>query len=310
MKKNTELPGQFLFDGSTRQQKILDEAVESVRMVHDMLKGDKIYGCFSGGKDSLAMKIVIRKAAEKDGVPLSEYADFHYNITGIDPPELYRYIKQSHPDVQMHMYEESMWSLIARKGPPTRLHRFCCAHLKERGGYGRYCATGVRWEESNNRAKFRARHETLGKSKRENFLFNDNGEARRNFEMCPIKAKRIVNPIIGFTGEDVWSLIKSEREPYCCLYDEGFDRLGCIGCPMASKTRYAQFERWPQFKKLYLRAFGKHLEYRKQRGLPIAPELSTPEGMFAWWMEEFTLNSQIEGQMFFDDEDEEGVFLL
>ena len=31
-----------------------------------MLGGAKIYGCFSGGKDSTALKIVMRLAAEKD----------------------------------------------------------------------------------------------------------------------------------------------------------------------------------------------------------------------------------------------------
>ena len=40
--------------------------------------------------------------------------------------------------------------------------------------------------------------------------------------------------------------------PYCSLYDEGFKRLGCIGCPMASAThRKKQFERWPRYEKLW-----------------------------------------------------------
>lgn len=303
MKKHS-FPEQLLLDGSTQQQKLLDDAIEKVRAVHDMLGGAKIYGCFSGGKDSTALKIVMRLAAEKDNVPLNEYCDFHYNITGVDPPELYRFIKEYHPDVHMEMYEESMWSLIRRKGPPTRLRRFCCAKLKEHGGYGRYCATGVRWEESNNRAKYRAAFEVLGSSKQKVFLLNDNGEARKHFEMCVTKQKRVVNPIIAFSSDNVWALIKDYKEPYCGLYDEGFERLGCIGCPMAGSHRHEAFERWPQFKALYIRSFTRHLDYRKLMGLPIHPELDTPEKLFAWWMEEITLKKDAIGQIFFDEEDE------
>ena len=108
------------------------------------------YLCFSGGKDSC----VIKALADIAGVKY----DAHYNVTGIDPPELVRFIKNYHPDVIFEKpYDKNgkritMWTLIPqRKMPPTRLARYCCQELKERGGFGRCVVTGVRWAESAKR---------------------------------------------------------------------------------------------------------------------------------------------------------------
>ena len=90
------------------------------------------YLCFSGGKDS----IVIKALADMAGVKY----DAHYNVTGIDPPELVRYIKDVHPDVAFDIPRDkdgkriTMWSLIPQKKiPPTRIARYCCQFLKEGG---------------------------------------------------------------------------------------------------------------------------------------------------------------------------------
>lgn len=114
------------------------------------------YLAFSGGKDS----VVIKALAEMAGVPY----DAHYRLTSVDPPELVHFIKEKHPDVHIDLprYEPkygeekgeriTMWNLIVKKKyPPTRLARYCCQYLKEDGGDGRMCITGVRWAESVNR---------------------------------------------------------------------------------------------------------------------------------------------------------------
>lgn len=44
-------------------------------------------------------------------------------------------------------------------------------------------------------------------------------------------------PIIDWSTEDVWNYIKTNNLRYCSLYDEGFDRIGCVLCPMASKNQ-------------------------------------------------------------------------
>lgn len=91
----------------------------------------------------------------------------------------------------------------------------------------------------------------------------DNRENARIVEMCYKDHTTLINPIIDWTTDEVWEFIKEYKIPYCCLYDEGFKRLGCIGCPMGTKTmREYEFERWPKYKNLYMIAFEKMIEHR------------------------------------------------
>lgn len=81
--------------------------------------------------------------------------------------------------------------------------------------------------------------------------------------MCYRTHTTMINPIIDWTDEEVWEFIREYKIAYCCLYDEGFKRLGCIGCPMGSvKQRQYEFERYPKYKNLYLLAFEKMIENR------------------------------------------------
>lgn len=82
-------------------------------------------------------------------------------------------------------------------------------------------------------------------------------------EMCYRTHTTTINPIVDWDDGEVWEFIKEYEVPYCCLYDEGFKRLGCIGCPMGSRQqREYEFERWPKYKNLYMMAFQKMIENR------------------------------------------------
>jgi len=249
------------------------------------------YLAFSGGKDSQCIYHLAKEAGVK--------FDAHYNLTTADPPELICFIKKNYPDVSRDRPKETMWQLIPRKlMPPTRLARYCCQKLKEGGGEGRIVVTGVRWAESVRRKQTRGIAEVLGKSKKENYiLLNDNEQERMMFENCTKKGKRIVNPIIDWEDEDVWEYIHTRNIEYCKLYDEGFKRLGCIGCPMAGKDGMLhQFERWPKFKQAYMRAFQRMLNTRKTKGLKNTWE--TPEDVFNWWVySQNRKDKEIEGQI-------------
>ena len=60
----------------------------------------------------------------------------------------------------------------------------------------------------------------------------------------------MVRPIVDWTEKDVWNYIRAHNLPYPSLYDEGFSRLGCIGCPLASRAnREKEYKRWPYFEK-------------------------------------------------------------
>lgn len=70
-----------------------------------------------------------------------------------------------------------------------------------------------------------------------------------------------------------------------------------MGCPMAGKAwREREFLRWPQYKQLYINAFGRMLEERKKRGKLDGSWRNGATGadVFNWWMEYDILPGQID----------------
>lgn len=259
---------------------------------------DGYYLAFSGGKDSQC----IYHLAKEAGVRF----DAHYNLTTLDPPELVYFIRENYPDVMVDKPEMSMWRLIAENGLPTRTRRWCCSILKEHGGEGRISVTGVRWEESVQRSH-RKPFEIVTLKKEDKKLFNDNDEDRRLFETCMQKGKRVINPIIDWELEDVWGYIKSRGLKYCKLYDEGWTRIGCIGCPMSGENRIFHFEKYPKYLENYKRAImkflPKYIEKCRVNGKKIMGQ--TADQMMHWWVygdgSDKVLNDQME--MFADEEE-------
>lgn len=269
--------------------------------------GEGYYLAFSGGKDSVVCKALMDMAGVK--------YDATYRVTSVDPPELVRFIKEQHPDVKREIPHDkdgnpvTMWNLIPnRLMPPMRTVRYCCEVLKESGGDGRMTVTGVRWEESSNRKQNQGLVTIYGKNAGKELadedgfeqtkrggavLVNDNEDNRRMLEQCYKRHKTVVNPIVDWTWRDVWEFINAENIPYCGLYDEGFTRLGCIGCPMATKKeRTRQFYRWNGYKEAYIRAFGRMLKERDRRGLETSRWTNATD-VFRIWIEENVVAGQI-----------------
>lgn len=264
--------GQLNVFGKTKLEVTLDK-------IKTFEPGDGYYLAFSGGKDSQC----IYHLCEMAGVKF----DAHYNVTSVDPPELVRFIKEHYPSVAIEKPRDkdgkqiTMWRLIASQTmPPTRKARYCCEKLKESGGKGRVTMTGVRWAESANRKNNQGLVTIMAKSKKMqqelqdadvNFqktnrggvvLNLDNAESRRGVEMCYRTRKTLVNPIIDWDDSDVWEFLDEiVKAPHCCLYDEGFKRLGCIGCPLSGgKHMQRDFKRWPKYEQLYIHAFERMIE--------------------------------------------------
>jgi len=213
------------------------------------------YLAFSGGKDS----VTVERLAKMAGVRF----DAHYHITTVDPPELVRFIKAHYPDVARERPEMSMFRLILHKQwPPMRTQRYCCEWLKESGGDGRFVVQGTRWAESPRRR-----------------------QKRKMTELCSSRSMRTLNPIIDWEDSDVWQFIRQEQIPYCSLYDEGFDRLGCILCPIGGNPK-REATRWPQFKAAYIRTFDRLLEVRQAVGKTT--RFATGAELYKWWIQRNT----------------------
>ena len=113
-------------------------------------------------------------------------------------------------------------------------------------------------------------------------LNNDNEESRKMVEQCYKLSKTVINPIIDWADDDVWEFIHEYDVPYCKLYDEGYKRLGCIGCPMASHdARVREFEKYPKYKRAYIRAFQRMLDAYSEERLT---DWETGEDVFKWWL--------------------------
>lgn len=184
----------------------------------------------SGGKDSS----VCVALAEKAGIDF----EVMHNHTTVDAPETVYFIRREFKRLEEkgvkctvnypHYKGErvTMWSLIPQKlMPPTRLVRYCCSILKERGGQGRYITTGVRWAESAARKKNRGIFEN-GHSNPEKrvILNNDNDDRRRLFETCMRQHKAVCNPIFtsaafpvsGASGV-LWRVRKADKRSLAAI---------------------------------------------------------------------------------------------
>ena len=167
-----------------------------------------------------------------------------------------------------------MWNLIPKKSmPPTRIARYCCAYLKEGAGSTRFVITGIRWAESPRRKQKRSGLE-LSNHKGQSIKYDPD----EVIDTTPYKY-RVLNPIIDWEESEVWEFIKSNDVPYCSLYDEGFERLGCVGCPMAGKKKMLmEFDRWPKYKKMYWRALEKTVPYKTDE------KFKDMDTYWDWWI--------------------------
>ena len=245
--------------GMSLEQKIA-HSIDLLR-IHE--PSDGYYLAFSGGKDSIVCKELLTMSGCK--------FDGHYNNTTIDPPELVRFIKNYHPEEWANRNESPQGNMLHRiatagKVPPTRASRWCCEEYKEYGGNDRVKVMGVRAEESSKRA-------------------------RRWKEVASDKDGSPVICVILFwtVKNDIWPFIRQRNIPYCSLYDEGWTRLGCVGCPLNPGSQKREFERWPKFeqnwKKAIIANWEKWHDVPREDGLPrYHAKFSSGEEFWQWWL--------------------------
>lgn len=196
---------------------------------------------FSGGKDSCVCKWLLQQA----GV---EFDAFFSNTT-MEAPETIAFIRKHHAEVKWRNPTPSkkvcerygikygfvpMMTAVAKlnKVAPTRGCRWCCEVYKETcPKTDRTIVLGVRqWESKRRQAKWTK-------------------------QVCEIRGQKLLLPILFWTDEEVWTCIRENNIPYCKLYDEGFTRIGCVGCPLQEiSSQRIEFNRWPNYERNWKRA--------------------------------------------------------
>lgn len=246
--------------------------------------------CTSEGKDSRVLGHLMRRAGVRHF--------YIHNITGIDPPELVYFQRKNFQqyadmgyDVYDCMYDMSIWQLMRKKMvPPLRHMRYCCEHLKERKTPEQgnaMISTGVRKAESTRRAKQRAELEHNYKNLAP--YDQEDGVEVETFRTCfdnpdwGCNGLWTINPIAEWPDHWIWDYSEEAHLEQCSLYQEGFDRLGCIGCPMArSCNRRKEFSRWPGFELLWRKAFDTLVKIRTEHGKK--QRFASGSEWFDWWM--------------------------
>lgn len=319
--------GQTEFGQEEALPQTLDEKIEQARkaiiLAADMSKsyyGEPLIVTYSGGKDSDVLLHLAEKYLRPDEF---EVLNSH---TSVDAPETVYHIRETFKRLQAKgikatehqpRYKDgtpiTMWNLIPKKLiPPTRTVRYCCSILKEASTPHRMCLAGVRASESNKRkgrdifatGKYKdAKYFSLSHATE---VHQESQEIQDDTWDCTlIKTMKqheevVVTPIYYWDDYDIWEYIRLEEIKTNPLYGKGYDRVGCVGCPLAThKKILKEFEDFPKYKQAYIRAFEKMIEVRRTTGR--ATVWQTGEEVFDWWIGENQYN--VKGQLsLFDDE--------
>lgn len=227
------------------------------------------YLAFSGGKDSQALYHIAQMAGVKFKA--------HMSLTTVDPPEVIRFVKKKYPDVELIKPKMSIYDMAKKKGClPTWNIRWCCAEFKETHGAGTITLLGIRNEESARRKKRKE--------------FEVNRKYAGNFDQWNIQHENVVScingkdkimlsPIIDWTEREVWAFLNYYNIPHCSLYDKGYNRIGCILCPMANHKQKIRYIRdYPHVRKKWIDTIKWLSENIWKK------KIEKPEIVFEWWI--------------------------
>ena len=218
--------------------------------------------CFSGGKDS----IVTEKLVRMSGVNHT----LQSTLTGIDPPQVTRFIRKNYQHCKFVRPRQSFWHLITTHNPSGGTGRgikWCCTKIKEWPSAKSPIVDriiGIRAEESTGRRKY----------PRINHI-----ESKAPGSKC--KHQIHYYPIFYWKEWNVWEFIEQHGLAYPKLYDEGFDRLGCVICPNHHNHHEPYRERWPQ----HFKCFEKYVKiwWYKRKGQGREMWHNSPEEFLEDW---------------------------
>lgn len=185
-------------------------------------KLDCFHVAFSGGKDSIVLLNLVKKALPKSGFIVV------FGDTGMEFPDTYDVIDKVEKQCRTegiefyravsHFKPEESWRLF---GPPSRVLRWCCSvhksapqtlKLREVLGKNDYVGmdyVGVRAHESVTRADYD--YENYGKKQKGQYSHNS---------------------ILEWSSAEIWMYIYANNLIINKAYKKGNSRVGCLFCPM------------------------------------------------------------------------------
>lgn len=185
-----------------------NKSLEILRQALQEFTPSQMAAAFTGGKDSLVILDLVRRAA---GGRIS-LTVLHVDTT-VDFPEIYEYRDRLAREWGFQLVVHQNREALA-EAPPTDDPQFCifCTKRLKTEALNQAIAkykwraliTGVRWDEHQARS-----HEVY-------------------FSPRPDHVR--VHPILHFRERDVWNYIEKYQLPYCSLYDKGYRSLGCVPC--------------------------------------------------------------------------------
>lgn len=224
---------------------IEDTTVKKIITVYKKYKDklDIFHVAFSGGKDSLVLLDLVKKALPRGSFVVV------FGDTGMEFPDTYEVIEKTHREceaegivfytAQSHLSSKDSWALF---GPPSRVLRWCCSvhksapqtiKLREVTGKENYTGmsfVGVRWEESASRSEYE--YENYGKKQKGQFSYN---------------------AILEWTSAEVWLYIFANGLMINQAYKKGSARVGCLCCPMGGgKSGFIEYKNYTTEVESYL----------------------------------------------------------
>ena len=202
---------------------------------------------YSGGKDSLATLLVVKKALGK--VPLL------FIDTGLEFPETLENVAVAAETYDLEVIrasgEEAFWEEFEQLGPPAMDYRWCCTACKLRPVRK---LIEQRWGECLSFIGQR-RYESQRRK-----------ESSRVFRNGIVKNQVSAAPIHNWTALHVWLYIFREQAPWNPLYAQGLDRIGCFMCPSSDVAVMEEIrEKYPELWGEWSARLG---AWQEARGLP------------------------------------------
>lgn len=254
-----------------------EKVIKSLRLLKSV-KDKTIEISYSGGKDS----DVLLELAKMSGI---NFRTIH-KCTTIDPPGTLAHCKKVGAEIIRP--SKNMFQLIKERGFPTRRARFCCSTLKEYKVLD-IASQGIRRSESAKRKK----------RYKEPIICRTYGSKKNRAQ--------IILPLLDWTDKDIEAFIKYRKiKCHELYYRNGIfnvqERLGCIGCPLASDNGLADFKKYPKMVKCWIKSglewWNTHEEISSKKNFKNVYELFVHNVFFKSY-EEFKLatNSPIYGKI-------------